>query len=151
MKDGANALLKTLNCQTKKIEAVYYKLALNSKMSESAFWILYVLAGAEHECSQREISKELSISRQTINSAIQSLVQRGYIFLEQSSVFTRRKNICMTEKGKRFVEERILPLQEAEREALLKMDDLSQNQYVALSQVYAENLQAEIEKVFAIT
>lgn len=151
MSHDINILLKTLNCQTKRIEAIYYKLALNLKMSESAFWILYALAEADHECSQQEISEELSISRQTINSAIQSLVQREYIFLEQSAVSARKKTVRMTEKGRRFVEESIIPLREVEREALLKMDYFAQNQYVTLSQMYAANLQAEIERNFTVT
>lgn len=151
MSRDINALLKTMNYQTKRIEAIYYKIALNLKMSESEFWILYALAEAEQECSQQEISEELSISRQTINSAIQSLMQREYVFLEQSSISVRRKNVRMTEKGKRFVKESIVPLQEAEREAFLKMGSFAQNQYVTLSQKYAANLQAEIERNFPVT
>lgn len=100
MSRDINALLKAMNYQTKKIEAIYYKLALNFKMSESEFWILYTLSGAEQECSQQEISEELSVSKQTINSAIQSLVQRKYIFLELSPVSARRKNVRITEKRK---------------------------------------------------
>lgn len=151
MSRDINALLKAMNYQTKKIDAIYYKLALNFKMSESEFWILYTLSGAEQECSQQEISEELSVSKQTINSAIQSLVQRKYIFLELSPVSARRENVRMTEKGKRFAEESIAPLQEAEREAFLKMDSFAQSQYVTLSQAYAANLQEEIERSFAIT
>lgn len=151
MNHDINVLLKTLNCQTKKIESIYYKFALNLKISESAFWILYALAEEEYECSQQEISQELSISKQTINSAIQNLVQREYIFLEQSSVSARRKNVRMTEKGRHFVEERIIPLKKAEREAFLKMDNFAQEQYVTLSQVYAANLQEEIGRNFTIT
>ena len=36
----------------------------------------------------------------------------------------------MTEKGKRFVEESIVPLQKAEREAFMKMGSFAQKQYV---------------------
>lgn len=104
MSRDINDLLKTMNYQTKRIEAIYYKIALNLKMSESAFWILYALAEAEQECSQQEISEELSISRQTINSAIQNLMQREYVFLEQSSISARRKNVRLTEKRKTFCE-----------------------------------------------
>ena len=151
MSRDINTLLKAMNYQVKKIEAIYYKLALNLKMSESEFWILYILSEAEQEYSQQEISEELSISKQTINSAIQNLLQREYIFLELSPVSARRKNVRMTEKGKHFVEESIVPLQEAEREALLKMDSFSQSQYVTLLQAYTANLQREIEKSFTIT
>lgn len=34
-----------------------------------------------------------------VNSAIQSLLQKEYIFLEQSSVSSRRKNVRMTESS----------------------------------------------------
>ena len=34
-----NVLLKTMNHQVKKIEAIYYKLASNLDMPESEFWI----------------------------------------------------------------------------------------------------------------
>lgn len=57
----------------------------------------------------------------------------------------------MTEKGKRFVKESIVPLKEAEREAFLKMGSFAQNQYVTLSQEHAANLQAEIERNFTVT
>lgn len=76
-----------------------------------------MLTSAGQECSQQEISQKLSISRQTVNSAICSLIQRGYIFLERSSISTRRKNIRMTDKGEFFVRQYIIPLQDAEYRA----------------------------------
>lgn len=103
MSRDINVLLKTLNCQIKEVDAIYYKIATSFKLSESAFWILYTLADTGQECSQQDISKQLSISRQTVNSAIQSLVQKGYIFLEHSFIPSRRKNISMTDRGKCFV------------------------------------------------
>lgn len=146
MNRDISVLLKTLNCQIKEVDAIYYKIATSFKLSESAFWILYMLADTGQECSQQEISKQLSISKQTVNSAIQSLVQKGYIFLECSSIPSRRKNVRMTDRGKRFVRQHITPLQNAEREAFLKMKNLEQEQYVSLAQTYAFNLQTEIEK-----
>ena len=147
---SVSAWLKTMNHQVKKIEAIYYKLASNLDMPESEFWILYTLSEAKGDCFQQEISDELSVSKQTIGSAIQNLVRKGYLFLEPSPISARRKNIRMTEKGKRFVAESIAPLQEAERRAFLRMDALAQSQYVALSQEYAANLQEEIEGCFAV-
>lgn len=146
MNRDISVLLKTLNCQIKEVDAIYYKIATSFKLSESAFWILYMLADTGQECSQQEISKQLSISKQTVNSAIQSLVQKGYIFLECSSIPSRRKNVRMTDRGKRFIRQHITPLQNAEREAFLKMKNLEQEQYVSLAQTYTFNLQTEIEK-----
>lgn len=102
MNRDINVLLKTLNYQIKEVDAIYYKIATCLKLSESAFWILYTLADTAQECSQQDISRQLSISRQTVNSAIQSLVQKGYIFLECSSNLSRKKNIKMTDKNDKF-------------------------------------------------
>lgn len=146
MNHDINVLLKTLNCQIREVEAIYYKIAASLKLSESAFWILYMLADTGQDCSQQEISKRLSLSRQTVNSAIQSLVQKGYIFLECSSIPSRRKNVRMTDRGKYFVRQQIVPLQNAEREAFLKMKNSEQEQYVRLTRTYTSNLQEEIEQ-----
>lgn len=146
MDHDINVLLKTLNCQIREVDAIYYKIATSFKLSESAFWILYILADTGQECSQQEISKKLSISKQTVNSAIQSLVQKGYIVLERSSIPSRRKNVRMTNRGKCFVRKHITPLQNAEREAFLKMNHSDQEQYVSLAQTYTFNLQIEIEQ-----
>lgn len=35
---------RTLNCQIKEVDAIYYKITASFKLSESAFWILYTLA-----------------------------------------------------------------------------------------------------------
>lgn len=146
MEHDINVLLKTLNCQIREVDAIYYKIATSFRISESAFWILYILADTGQEFSQHEISQKLSISKQTVNSAIQSLVQKGYIVLERSSIPSRKKNIRMTNRGKCFVREYIVPLQNAEREAFLKMNHSDQKQYVSLTQTYTFNLQAEINQ-----
>ena len=136
MNSSVNAWLKTMNHQVKKIEAIYSGFASGLDMPESEFWILYTLSEAEGDRFQQEISEELSVSRQTIGSAVQGLVRKGYLFLEPSPISARRKNIRMTEKGKTFVAARIAPLREAEQRAFLRMDALAQRQYVALSQEY---------------
>lgn len=150
MNHDIDAMLKNLNCRDKEIDAMYYKIAVNLNLSESAFWILYMLTSAGQECSQQEISQKLSISRQTVNSAICSLIQRGYIFLERSSISTRRKNIRMTDKGEFFVRQYIIPLQDAEYRAFLKMKESDQERYVALTQIFTMNLQAEMEKYLGL-
>lgn len=146
MNHNIDIMLRTLNCQIKEVDAIYYKIATSFKLSESAFWILYTLADMSQGCSQQELSKQLSVSRQTINSAIQSLEQKGYIFLERLPIPSRRKNVRMTDRGKSFVKQYIEPLQDAEREAFLKMESSAQEQYVSLAQTYTFNLQREMAK-----
>ena len=91
MSHDINILLKTLNCQTKRIEAIYYKLALNFKMSESAFWILYALAEADHEYSQQEISEELSYQDRQLILPSRVLCRRSIFFWSRQLFLPERK------------------------------------------------------------
>ncbi len=51
----------------------------------------------------------------------------------------------MTEYGRQFVKQHIVPLQKAERKAFLRMDIQEQETYVGLSQKYVSNLREEAE------
>lgn len=91
MRHDTDVLLKALNRQTKEVDAIYYKVASVWGLSESAFWILYTIAKFPHECSQRDICSDLPIFKTTVNSAIQSLARKGYVFLERDSDSLRKK------------------------------------------------------------
>ena len=145
MRHDINVLLKILNRQVKAVDAVYYKIASKFKLSESEFWILYVLSDTGEKYSQQELSEELSISKQTVNSAVRSLLQKGYVFLENTSGSSRKKNVLITVEGEGFIKKYIEPLKTAEQKAFLKMYRSDRELYIALSQAFTANLQEEIE------
>lgn len=145
MNRDTDVLLKKLNHQNKEVDAIYYKIASAWGLSESTFWILYTIAKSPHEYSQQDICTELSISKTTVNSAIQSLAQKGYVFLERDSDSARKKIVRMTEYGKQFVKRHIVPLQKTEQKAFLKMDIQERESYIDLSQKYIANLREETE------
>ena len=75
--------------------------------------ILYVLCDQGSRCSQSEIGRLTGISRQTINSAIRKLERDGIVYLEQGQ--GRNTIVCLTEQGKAFAAQRVVPLLEAEQ------------------------------------
>ena len=56
----------------------------------------------------------------------------------------------MTDKGEFFVRQYIIPLQDAEYRAFLKMKESDQERYVALTQIFTMNLQIEMEKYLGL-
>ena len=66
------------------------------------FGILYVLCTSTHPCSQQHIALKLSIPKQTVNSAVQALGPKGYIYLERAPDIARTKLIKLTETGTEF-------------------------------------------------
>lgn len=145
MGHDTDVLRNVFNRHVREVNAVYCQAAAACELSESAFWILYTIANSPHDYSQHDICSALYIPKTTINSAIKSLSDKGYILLRRDTAPSRRKIILMTERGREFAELHITPLQEAERKAFLKMDVREQESYIELSQKYALNLRKEIE------
>lgn len=73
MNDSSDNMIKALNCQTKEIEVIYFKIALQLQIYQSAFWILYIIFKTPCGCSQQDICYELSLSKTMVNSATEVL------------------------------------------------------------------------------
>mgnify|MGYP001046949099 FL=1 len=98
-----------------EFDAVYNLLAKSCGLSDPEFWSLVLIQ--EGVRTQREISEQLSISRQTLNSAFKLLVRKGLICLTPLERDQRSKQAVLTHQGERFVEERILPALSLEEQA----------------------------------
>ena len=143
-----NFLLRILNRKSKEIDAIYRSIALKLGLSESEFWILYTLAGMQSDCSQQDICREVSLSKQTINSGIRSLGRKGFLFLERTEGSGRSKKIQLTDQGRCFILSQIEPVLKAEREAFLQLSYRERESYILLSQIYEEYLEEEMDFTF---
>lgn len=121
-----------------EINALYHEAAVKMGISDSVQNILYVLFEREGRCLQREVGKLTGISRQTINSAIRKLEREGIVYLEQG----KGKNtiLCLTQKGEKFAEEKIMPLYEAENSIWKEWTPQEQQQYLTLTEKYRDGL-----------
>lgn len=96
----------------KEYEDIYCALAKTCGISEAEYWTLLMVF--EGITQQTEISEQLLLSKQTVNSACMKLIKRGYIRLETVENNLRTKQIILTESGKIFAEENISCLSKAE-------------------------------------
>ena len=69
--------IETLNQHLKETDAIYHSAAVRFGLSDSAFWILYAIADSQRTYTQNELCGAWSYSKQTVNSAIQSLIRQG--------------------------------------------------------------------------
>ena len=79
MKSKQNRTLKEFDSLYKMIDDVYHEIALSMHLTDSAFLILYCLLELGDGCSQKDICKLYSISKQTINSSVKSLENKGFL------------------------------------------------------------------------
>ena len=95
-KQDARKLLRQYNEIYKQMDDVYHSLARHYGLSDSAFWILYLLRETDKISTQSDLCSELSLSKQTIHSGLKSLEANGYLRLEQEEGNRRNKKISRT-------------------------------------------------------
>lgn len=129
-----------------EINALYHEAAVKMGISDSVMNILYVICEKGDQCLQSEISKLTGISRQTINSAIRKLEKDEIVYLQQGR--GRNTVVCLTEKGKNFSAEKIIPLFEIENKIWNEWTEEEQRQYLMLTKKYRDALKKYLDTSF---
>ena len=119
----------------KELDDIYHEIALAIGVSDSAFEVLYVVCILGDGCLQKDICREAYVSKQTVSSSVRNLEKNGFLYLEKSG---RDKHICLTEKGRQFVEQKIRPVADMENEAFLEMGPEERAELIRLSQKYVD-------------
>ena len=73
MSNNTRNYILTYNQLLKECDTIYHTAAVNSGLSDCAFWILYTVQDTEHIYTQSEICDNSSLPRQTVNSALKKL------------------------------------------------------------------------------
>ncbi|MEG0291940.1 MAG: MarR family transcriptional regulator [Anaerovoracaceae bacterium] len=137
--------LKEFNTIIKEIESLYSSFAKDSGISESVFWVLYYAAQMGESFTQKSISKEWKLSKQTVNNAIRSLLSKGYITLTPSKGDQRNKEIQLTPLGQDFVKEFIVPVFEIEEAIFNQMAASHRQNLIKTNSIYLDNLRNLLE------
>lgn len=132
-----------VNCLASDLESLYHQAALKLGLSDSVLFVLYVIYENGSSCLLYDIRKETRLSKQTLNSAIRKLEGEDIIYLEQSS--GRGKKVCLTEKGKKYIDQTAARLFDAECSAINGWTEEEIDLYLNLMEKYNVNLREQIE------
>ena len=128
--------LKENNRIYREMESIYHEICVKAGISDTDFIVLYSIVEFEDGCCQREIAKQYSISRQTVNSSVKKLVQNGCVVLESGK--GHDKQIVLTEKGKAMAKQKIIPVMEAEAGVFMHMTEEERKKLLRLNAKYME-------------
>ncbi len=132
----------------KREDDLYHRYGVFFGLSDPAVWILYGLyEDTERIVTQNDLVSTWFYPKQTINYTVGTLVQRGLVELRQLPVARNSKAVLLTEEGKRFCKERILPLMQAEERSLSRMTEEEQEQLLRLSKKQLAYFEEEIQKI----
>ena len=144
MESKQNRALKEFDSLYKMIDDVYHEIALSMHLTDSAFLILYCLLELGDGCSQKDICKLYSISKQTVNSSVKSLEDKG-VLIRKAGV-GRDIHLFFTEFGREFSEKHIGPVFDMENATFESMEPRFLNVRVILAKSFARIHETNLKK-----
>lgn len=136
MEQDNSSTLKAFRETTMELDNLYYIFAKSCGLSESEYWSLLLIH--EGVVTQSEISEQLFLSRQTLNSSFKQLVKKGLIVLETNEKNQRTKRAVLTEKGRDVVEKQVVNMHRTEELAWEKLTEDEQSALVRLTRKFTD-------------
>jgi DNA-binding MarR family transcriptional regulator len=148
MTDEIMAQVAAMNSAIGRVSSLYAKWAQKHNINLFTMKILYELyvLRAGTTVTQRQISEELSIAKQSINNIVITLERDGYIALVPSEKDKREKNIVLTEKGNIYAAEMLVPLLKIESNVLRRMIKEQVDNLIASAITYGDYFELEMSK-----
>ena len=104
-----------------QIDEFYHTLAQRVGLSDSALWVLWSLMELGEGCTQTDICRQFFLTKQTVHSSVQKLSKEGFLSLRPGP--GREVQVFLTEAGRALVQEKVIPLKDAEEAASRRMGE----------------------------
>ncbi len=119
-----------LNKLAKRQNEIYHRCAKNAGITDTKFWVLYALCESGGALCQNSICESWCYSKQTVNSAVNSLENEGMIYLEFSEGSKKQKDLKLTEKGEEFCNKHIRQVMLAECNSIMRLDSGERRNFI---------------------
>lgn len=139
---------KAIEKQRKERDSIYHYAAQSCGLSDTALWVVYIVSDWGEPCTQYDLCHQFFYPKQTINTAIKSLMRGGYVVLEVIAGTRNRKKIILTEKGEELAKNTADKLRDAELCAYLKITQEERTCYLELTVKLISYLREETGRVF---
>lgn len=144
MKEVMRPEMMKINSLLGETDAVYHEAAVKLGISDSVMVILYLLSANGGVCAVSEFGKS-GLGKQTANSALRKLESENAVVLEAAGGL--RKNVRLTEKGKKLAKKTVLKIIAIENEIFDSWNEDDINKYIELNQKYLDQLREKVKKL----
>lgn len=104
-----------------RIDGLYDQWAKRTGETGNTLSLFYALDSGK-PYTQKQISEEFLIPKQTLNSIVKDCIAKGYIRLAPSPENRREKLLCLTDAGREYVDSFLAPLFAIEQYAVGQME-----------------------------
>lgn len=143
MKKYTESCLEKLAIQEKKFTSLYKEAVTLFNIPDCSMWILYYLIISDKDITQQDLIKRMLFPKQTINSAVNSLVKKELLNLEVIPNTKNKKKLFLTDKGFMLAQNTVLKLREAECHAVENMGKEKMLKFMELYGEFYNELQKE--------
>ena len=131
-----------------KVNQVYGKWASAHGMTLYEMQIYYRITKRSLQKEQAYITKKEP--KTSINSIIKRQLKTGYIEMEVNPANRREKIISLTETGKQYARELVLPLFQSEEEAAAQFTEQEMTEVIRMQEKFADALAKSMEEKVSI-
>ena len=133
--------------QRKEMDALYHSAAVKYGFSDTALWILYLVSESSGDMTQQDLCRQNCFAKQTINTAVNSLVKNG--FLERIPIPGTRnhKKLSLTPAGWELANRTTGNLKKAEEAAYGRFTEAELQAYLDVKRRLTAYLREETEKL----
>ena len=129
--------VKFLNSMLSEIDSIYQELLKSKGVSDSEYVVMFAIKELGEGCLQKDISDNSYVSKKTINSTIKKFQKEGLIELKLGKY--PNMHIYLTDKGREYMENNIMPILEVENRIVEGMSDVEFQFLCACYQKYIGN------------
>ncbi len=144
---AAGTSARALDYLYNEIDKLYHVYARGCGVSDCAYWMLYDLEIAGGALPLAELTASWSYSKQTINSALKALKDKGLVDLPYMEGSRKSKQACLTADGRAFSSRHIVPAIRAEERAFSFLAPDEQDELIRLVRRYVDALDAQLAAV----
>lgn len=138
------SLFKRYNILAWETDALYHKISLTFSLTDSALNILYIIYYSGEAAELREIVHYSGLQKQTVNSALRNLEEKGIITLK--SVNGKSKSASLTPYGLAVCEKSVKKLIEWEDKALSTFSESELSLFLSLMEKYLVSMKESLEE-----
>jgi len=147
MKRKVKDYLSAMNTQEKRFGALYRQASSQFGLSECAMWVLYFLISSDDPLTQHELTERIMFPKQTINSAVISLAQKGYLELRSVPEKRSSKQVVLLPEGEQLALNTVKKMRTAEEGAVKALGQEKIEQFISLHDEFMEQICAELERM----
>lgn len=139
--------IQQIEQQQKEQDSIYHNVAVRFGLSDTAMWVLYLISETGETLTQQDLCRQNFSPKQTIHTAINSLVKSGLVALIPIPGTRNHKKVLLTAAGQEMAEATVNLLKQAEQNAYGKLTRAELQAYLDTTSRLTAHLREETDKL----